>query len=221
MLAPPGNPVSYFEEARAGTIAIAPARGMSSGTSAACYCREISMIPMNKWLVRAAGMALVFTLAGCGSSNSGPGGPGSGGAGGTKGGTGTAGCSAMSWLDDGASECADLLSVTRSTKGGFDQLVVVGSETTNVGLTFKVIVPGGAIELGKDYTCDGAYILFVYQAGALPSHSTKSCTLTVSALGSATTPAAGTFSATLLASDGVTIKQITQGAFSAVPTIAN
>ena len=163
-----------------------------------------------------AGMVLALMLAGCGSSNSGP-----SGAGGT-GGTGTAGCSAMSWLDDGASQCADFLSVTRSTKNGFDQLAVTGSETTNVGLTFKVIVPGGgAIETGKDYTCDGMYILFVYQAGPLQSHTTQSCTLTVTALGGAGTPAAGTFSAMLLASDGTTPKTISQGAFSAVPKIAN
>ena len=186
-----------------------------------CYGATVAMNGTHKGWVGIVAAAAALALAGCGSSNSGVGGA-HGGAGGTKGGSGTAGCSAMSWLDDGAPECADFLSVTRSTKDGFDQLAVVGSETTGVGLTFKVIVPGGgAIELGKDYTCDGAYILFVYQAGALPSHSTTTCTLDVSALGSATAPAAGTFSATLLAADGVTTKQITQGAFSAVPKIAD
>jgi hypothetical protein len=161
-------------------------------------------------------------FAGCGSSNSGPTGAGGTNGGGGTGGSGSAGCSAMSWLDDGVSQCADFLSVTRSTKNGFDQLAVVGSKTTNVGLTFKVIVPGGgAIETGKDYACDGAYILFVYQAGPLPSHTTQSCTITVSALGGASTPASGTFSAMLLASDGTTAKQISQGMFSAAPTIAN
>lgn len=177
------------------------------------------MMPMSNGRaagVLVAGIGLALVLVGCGSSNG-----GTTGAGGT-GGTGTAGCSAMSWLEDGVSQCADFLSVTRSTKGGFDQLAVVGSKTTNVGLTFKVIVPGGgAIETGKDYACDGTYIVFVYQAGALPSHTTQSCTINVSALGGASTPAAGTFSAMLLASDGTTTKQITQGAFSAVPTIAN
>ena len=169
-----------------------------------------------------AGMVLALMLAGCGSGNNGPSGAGGTNGGAGTGGTGTAGCSAMSWLDDGASQCADFLSVTRSTKNGFDQLAVVGSQTTNVGLTFKVIVPGGgAIETGKDYACDGAYILFVYQAGPLASHTTQSCTITVSALGSAGAPASGTFSAMLLASDGTTTKQISQGAFSAVPTIAN
>ena len=169
-----------------------------------------------------AGWGLALTLAGCGSSNSGPGGTGGTHGGGGTGGSASAGCSAMSWLDDGVSQCADFLSVTRSTKSGFDQIAVVGSQTTNVGLTFKVIVPGGgAIETGKDYACDGAYILFVYQAGALASHTTKSCTLNVSALGDASTPASGTFSAMLLASDGTTTKQITEGAFSAVPKIAN
>ena len=163
-----------------------------------------------------AGMGLALMLAGCGSSHSGPSGAGGTGA------TGNAGCSAMSWLDDGVSQCADFLSATRSTKDGFDQLAIVGSKTTNVGLTFKVIVPGGgAIETGKDYACDGAYILFVYQAGPLPSHTTQGCTITVSALGGASTPASGTFSAMLLASDGTTMKQISQGAFSAVPTISN
>jgi len=170
----------------------------------------------------AAGMGLALILAGCGSSNSGPSGAGGTNGGGGTGGTGTAGCSAMSWLDDGTSQCADFLSVTRSTKNGFDQVAVVGTQTTNVGLTFKVIVPGGgAIETGKDYACDGSYIVFVYQAGALPSHTTQSCTINVSALGGASTPASGTFSAMLLASDGTTMKQISQGAFSAVPTIAN
>ena len=159
-------------------------------------------------------------LVGCGSSNGGP--SGTGGTHGGGGTSGSAGCSAMSWLDDGVSQRADFLSVTRSTKDGFDQIVVVGSQTTNVGLTFKVIVPGsGVIETGKDCACDGAYILFVYQAGAFASHTTKSCTLNVSALGGAGTPASGTFSAMLLASDGTTTKQISQGAFSAIPTIAN
>lgn len=170
-------------------------------------------------VVRAAitGLGLVLLIAGCSS-----GGSDTNGTGGTNGGAGASGGGGeMSWVDDGAAASADFVSLTRSTKNGFDQLVAVGSETTNVGLTFKVVVPGGgSIELGKDYACDGAYVVFVYQAGATASHTTVSCTTTITALGSATEPATGTFSASLKAGDG-TPKQITGGVFSAVPKIAN
>ena len=167
-------------------------------------------------------LSLLGLVAGCGSSGGGgtSGGAGAGGGAAGKGG-GASGCQAMSWDDDGAHECADFLQLTRSTKNGFDQLVAVAGQTTNVGLTFKVIVPGGgAIELGKDYACDGAYVVLVYQVGATASHSTTSCTINITALGSATTPATGTFSAMLKAGDG-TPKQLTNGTFSAVPKIMN
>jgi hypothetical protein len=159
---------------------------------------------------------LAGLLVGCGSSGGAS--PGGGAAG--KGGA-ASGCQAMSWDDDGTSMCADFLQLTRSTKSGFDQLVAVGTKTTNVGLTFKVVVPGGgAIELGKDYACDGMYVVLVYQVGNLMSHTTTSCTINITALGNATTPATGTFSAMLKAGDG-TPKQITNGTFSAVPKISN
>jgi hypothetical protein len=175
------------------------------------------MTTLRVWMVG----LLLGLVAGCGSSGGaspGGGGAGSGAAG--KGGA-ASGCQAMSWDDDGTSMCADFLQLTRSTKSGFDQLVAVGTKTTNVGLTFKVVVPGGgAIELGKDYACDGMYVVLVYQVGNLMSHTTTSCTINISALGSATTPAIGTFSAMLKAGDG-TPKQITNGTFSAVPKISN
>jgi len=165
-------------------------------------------------------LGLALALAACGSSGGTPG--GKGGAGGGGGGTnGNGGCQSMSWLDDGASECADFVSLTRSTSNGFDQLAATGTMTTGVGITFKVIVPGGgAVETGKAYACDGVYIIFVYQAGAVASHTTVGCTITITDLGDASTPAMGTFSAMLTATDG-TPKQITSGAFSAVPKIAN
>jgi hypothetical protein len=163
-------------------------------------------------------MALALAAVGCGSSGKSPGTGSGGGGAGTSGHGGT-----ITWVDDGAPQTADFVSLTRSTKSGFDQLVGVGTKT-NVGLTFKVVVPtdtdGGAIQTGVDYPCDGAYIVFVYQVGPTASHTTQSCTINVSALGSATTPTSGTFSATLKDSTDA-VKQITAGTFSGIPTISN
>ena len=165
---------------------------------------------------------LLGLAAGCGSSGGGgtSGGAGAGGGAAGKGGA-ASGCQAMSWDDDGTHVLRpDFLQLTRSTKDGFDQLVAVAGQTTNVGLTFKVIVPGGgAIELGKNYACDAVYVVLVYQVGPVMSHSTTTCTINITALGSATTPATGTFSAMLKAGDG-TPKQLTNGTFSAVPKIS-
>jgi hypothetical protein len=160
-------------------------------------------------------IATLTVIAGCGSSSGKP-----GGGGGTSGGGGTTGNGgSITWVDDGTSTSADFVSLTRSTASGFDQLVGVGTKTT-VGLTFKVVVPGGAIQTGHDYACDGAYIVFVYQVGATASHTTQSCTINVTDLGSATTPASGTFSAMLVDGSGTT-KRITNGTFSGIPTVSN
>jgi hypothetical protein len=180
--------------------------------------------PTNKLRATYALLAVLpvaLAAVGCSSSGGSPGGGAGhdGGGGGTTGNGGT-----ITWVDDGAAKSADFVSFTRSTKDGFDQLVAVGGTSANIGLTFKVIVPtsadGGAIQTGIDYACDGAYVVFVYQIGATASHTTQSCTINATALGSATTPTSGTFSATLKDDAGAT-KQITSGTFSGIPTIAN
>jgi hypothetical protein len=88
-------------------------------------------------------------------------------------------------------------------------------------VTLKVIVPNGMLET-KAYSCDGAYILFVYAAGppmgVSVTYPAKSCTITLTSIGSATTPATGMFSA-VLAGDGAA-HMVTEGTFSAVPSMS-
>lgn len=164
-----------------------------------------------------SGVALALALAGCGGSGDGapPGDASAASAGAACKAAGPTPGASMSWLDDGTRRCADFVSATHSTSGGFDILSVTGGSTANLGLTFKLTAAGKALA-ASTYTCDGVYVVLVYQQGALASHTTQSCTITVTSLGSDATPATGTFSATLLGPDRTT-KTLGEGAFSAVP----
>ena len=102
------------------------------------------------------------------------------------------------------------------SNGKKDTILVVVQLTGGIGVD-QVVEVGGAGTIAKSL---GAYVVFVYQVGSVTSHTTLSCTITITAPGSASTAATGTFSAMLMAGDG-TKKRLTNGAFSAVPKISN
>ncbi len=183
-------------------------------------------------MVRVLGVAALALAAACGSS--GGGNDGGGGSGGTTGsgscettgtatGPGSTPGSKMTWSVDGVADCADFVSGTHSTKNGFDQLAVIGGNTRNHAVNLHIDVPTGAIEVGKAYPCDPAYVQLIYSAGPpmglASTYTSASCSITVTSLGSATTAATGMFSGMFTSDAGVSM--LTDGTFTVVPKIQN
>jgi hypothetical protein len=172
-------------------------------------------------------LAASVLVVACGSSGGG-GAAGAGGGGGSGGGSchatgpGSTPGSMMAWAVDGTADCAELVSSSRSTKNGFDTITVIGTNTKNHAVNLKVTIPGGALE-AKAYACDAVYDLLIYSAGPMTGVATTypaaSCTITLTSLGSATTPATGTFSAVL--EGDAAPHEVTDGTFTVVPKMLN
>jgi hypothetical protein len=174
----------------------------------------------------AALLASVYLAAGCTSATSGGnGGPGTGGtAGGGGGQTGTdggattrcapavVGAGVMGWLDDGASQCADVVVLTDVMGSSNDVLDLVGA--TPRALSVDIAITSSGPRVGGAYTCGGdggASVVFVY-AGGGNAFTLQSCTITVDQPVGASTDVQGTFSAVLMTAAGLP-KLITGGTF--------
>lgn len=159
-------------------------------------------------------LAIALAVAGCGSS------------GGAKSTTsdGASNCPAslspgasMSWQDDGAPQCATIVSATYEAGSASAIFSVIASAAsgTGVGLGVETTAGGLAIADGT-YACGAAgnFIgTFNYQQGSTPGFA-ASCSLTVhSADGAGGMSATGTFSATVTQSGGGT-KTISNGVFT-------
>jgi hypothetical protein len=158
-------------------------------------------------------LAIALGVAGCGSS------------GGAKSTTtdGAANCPAslspgasMSWQDDGAPQCATIVSATYEAGSASTIFSVIGSEASGIGVGFGVETTTGGLTIDGSYACGaaGSFIgTFNYQEGSTPAFAAI-CSLTVhSADGAGGIPATGTFSATVMQSGGST-KTISNGVFT-------
>jgi hypothetical protein len=155
------------------------------------------------------GIALVLSLAGCGT------GAASSGDGGNGGGVAGAGGSRLTWLDDGVAQTANLAIASRMLGSKSDFLEIIGSEASGTGITLTV---SGPPTLGGTYDCGGdagAYVAITYTG---TTHA-QSCTISVTSAGmKAGANAAGKFSAVLVTTGGA-IKALTEGSFDVPVTI--
>lgn len=129
-------------------------------------------------------------------------------------GTGT-----MSWLDDGAPECAVSALATFENTPQLTLFSLTGA-TTTLGLGFGVTTVLGPGPIGGSYSCaplDSVSVTFNYTQGQTNSFA-QSCDITLDMQGTAGVHATGTFSATLMLTGGGT-KSITNGLFDAPVTI--
>ncbi len=127
----------------------------------------------------------------------------------------------LSWLDNGAPECAVELTAARTTSSVQDLLEVVSGTSTGLGLGFTV-VSYDASPLGGTYQCKtdagigSQYVDFVYTSGTVVD-----CTITIDQAGSpGTANAVGTFSATVTTTSGGTTT-VSQGVFNTPVTSAS
>jgi hypothetical protein len=172
---------------------------------------------MKKGEAATAGTILLAALAVmCGSSGCGSGG-------GAKSDAAAGSCAAsftpgasMTWLDDGASECAQEVSAVLDSTATLDLLNIVGSQASGVGIAFGISTNGVAI--GGTYTCGDltnrtVAVSFNYQQGSTPN-LVSTCTIDVTSAGGPGVKASGTFSAVVTLTGGGT-KTVTNGAFDA------
>jgi hypothetical protein len=157
-------------------------------------------------------LTIALAVAGCGSS------------GGGKTADGAANCPAsqsagasMSWQDDGALQCATIVSATYGSGSASTIFSLVASSASGIGVGLGVeTTTGGIMIVDGTYACGaaGSFIgSFDYQQGSTPGLA-ASCSLTVHAVdGAAGVPATGTFSATVTESSGGT-KTISNGVFT-------
>jgi hypothetical protein len=126
----------------------------------------------------------------------------------------------MSWQDDGAPQCATIVSATYDAGSASTIFSVIGSAASGVGVGFGVATTAGGLTIDGTYACGaaGSFIgSFNYQKGSTPGFA-ASCSLTVhSADGAGGVPATGIFSATVTQSGGGT-KTISNGVFT-VPVV--
>ncbi len=127
----------------------------------------------------------------------------------------------MSWLDDGAAECAVSALATFTTNASLTLFSLTGA-TTNLGVGIGIESTMGPAAIGGTYACGGndggLAATFNYTQGLTNSTFSQACEITINMQGTAGAHATGTFSATLAPASGGT-KSITNGVFDAPVTI--
>jgi len=118
----------------------------------------------------------------------------------------------MSWMDNGAAECAYLIVASRMTDSTQDFLEIIGSTTSGLGVGITVVSYGSP--LGGTYHCKSdAGVLSVY-VDFTYSGMLVDCTITITNPGEpGGANAVGTFSATLNPTGGGATS-ITNGIFN-------
>ncbi|HEY7374239.1 MAG TPA: hypothetical protein VIF57_18900 [Polyangia bacterium] len=170
-------------------------------------------------MLRVAGMvgfAAVIAAAACsGGSATGPDGGGGGGSGGGAGGAGSGGSAGhVSWSDDGTAVTAIVGTASLVLYQGREDLEVVGA-TSLLDITIRV--EDNPPLLPKTFMCNqpagspSATVAYTDLNGSPPGPSPE-CTVTVTQVGTSTTPAIGTFAAKFRLPSGET-RDITDGSF--------
>jgi hypothetical protein len=125
----------------------------------------------------------------------------------------------VSWVENGAAQCAYVVVATRTSNASQDFIEIVASTTSGVGIALTVVAYtsplGGTYACKSDAGAGAVYVDFVYPSGTLVD-----CSITIITPGTpGSANAVGTFSATVSATSGGTLT-ITNGAFNTPVTSA-